>query len=303
MSFINFLSLIVLLFMPLVGAVDDKRTDFMTKVQEGYHNYVVLEDYRTENFSVTVTFGRYQKELYYGVFFSGEVSKATRPLLARGKRYYKFPLDGRGDLLAAAFTPKAGDALVIVDQTYRTYAGMWDPHKELYRYEFRPVGDVKVNPAELITGNAKGVKPVKVKPENLFSVAQEPLMFIIVIAASIVIATALIVILFLAIFRKGLFGHRARSRSVPSGPPITPERQLAAGEAEQTPPAPVAPAESLPPARPVKELLAEKGLPTDYGVLSEAEKNTVMVALMIMHKQGEISEEAYRRERIELWRK
>ena len=53
----------------------------------------------------------------------------------------------------------------------------------------------------------------------------------------------------------------------------------------------------------VKKYLLDKGYIIDYKSLSEDEKNKIMVELMVLKNEGKISEEDYKKETIELWKK
>lgn len=61
--------------------------------------------------------------------------------------------------------------------------------------------------------------------------------------------------------------------------------------------------EEIKPNRDVKEILRNEGFITDYKVLSEDEKNQIMVKLMILKNNKEISLEDYQKETKELWKK
>jgi len=317
----------ILAFLSLVLLAGSHREevfqDFEEKVNEAYSEYV-FEEYVNQRFGIKLVKGLMNGEVRYGFcFYSEEPGSHYVRLSYKGKIYVP-KADSRGDVEAVALNLREGEVFSIL--VYDSIGNLKTPLLDfqdmtvMSKQEFEQLEEAKM------TGRGNGAELTSLRAEFKLSFDA----WFLIGAGAVILICALIVFIFFK-KRKGLFDKEIRSENVfnfkeflsstfsfPADEQETEEdeydgREEDEEEAEEK--------EEEPDRRPrieeypwsrredeesgfnIAGYLREKGFITDYNVLSESEKNQIMLELMRLRDEKKITKDEYLEEIMKLWKK
>ena len=308
MAFLN--KLLLFLYIPFLllstSAITNKCDDFKKKVNDYYDSYV-LETYETNNFTFMVVEGICNDKLSYGVFLACvEANAYDLKIIVNGVEY-TVKEDSRGDYIAYVIVRTNDEISICV---FDNVNGNSTKRYE-YQLAYSSKEDIEIS-ENCVKGNNLTCKEVSKLKKN-YQIDTDVIIVIIVLSAVSLIC--IVWILALLVFKKGLFNKNIKRESEVVFFNFNEEKQedeidnieVEALEVEN---------ES------VKEVyekkynyeedieefdfkpyLQEKGYGLDYTLMTEEEKNQVMVLLMTLKYNGTINEFQYKNEVIKLWRK
>lgn len=286
------------------NAISDKCNDFKTKVNDYYDNYI-LELYETENYTFMAVEGICNNELTYGVFLASIDANSYDIKIYINEYEYTLEEDSRGDTIAHVILNTSSDIKICV---YDNAKGNSTKRYE-YVLKYQNINDF-LNDSNIIKGNNLGVDKVnKLKQVSLFR--SNVISFIIILSS--ISLVCILWLLYLYIFKKGIFDKTKERISeveffiyenvnesndnievevieeIKSQEEVYEKKQYFYEEDEAdfnfTP------------------FLQENGYSEDYSIMTEEEKNQVMVLLMTLKYKGTITESQYNKEVIKLWKK
>ncbi len=312
--------ILLILLLPILSvfpsAISEKTEDFKVKVNDYYDSYV-LETYETDNFTFMLAEGVCNSELAYGVYLASLEANSYDIKIYLNSVEYKLEEDSRGDVVCPVVKRLDGEIKVCV---YDNLNG-----NSTKRYE----SILKFNTKEALEMNVNCVKGNNLGTKEIFELdvnreIRNSIVTLVIILSSIS-GVCVLWILYLFITKKGLFDKAKEHVSEVdffvyeedervNNPYIRDD----ANEAEVISEENVYDNQN----NEQKDIyekkyyyeedledfdftpyLAEKGLGNDYSVMSEEEKNSVMILLMTLKHKGTINEVQYKNEVIKLWKK
>lgn len=309
--------ILTFILMLLASTPSSENLDIFNKqINDGYEKYEVLQEKSNIYYTFKVVRGINNDKMSYGVFLFNLDAKSHRIVIGDGEKSYTLKTNSRGDYLIPAVALNKDVRVYVVDEN--------DNEREYIDVLKIEVANFK-NLSNLVDGLNEGLSLDKLKAKasmNLFS-------FLIYVFAGVsIFFGGLIFYMFIA--KKGVFSpvnrqdevfnFREYVQNLPSQEiyiNTSPEEVELNTEDEVVDTKPQVEDEEAPIINMypyqreyddddeinVKELLIKKGYSTDYQSLSEEDRNTIMLALMLMRDMGEISRNQYQKEIIELWKK
>ncbi|HHX80984.1 MAG TPA: hypothetical protein GX692_07975 [Acholeplasmataceae bacterium] len=309
--------LAVLSLLTIAGFKDEFITDFDQKVNEAYSEYAVTE-YYNQNYGIKLVKGLLDGEVRYGFCFYSENSKDYYVRVSYQNKIYQLPTDGRGDVQAVALNLKEGDMFSIV--VYNSRSKSQEPFSEfkniqiMKKTEFETLEDTFI-------GLNKGTNLTNLKSEIKF----DPDLWLYLSVLGIVLLCALVIFIYYK-RRQGLFNQEIRSQNVfnfrefissnfevPGTSSQSYEETdfevIEEDDEEETSSSffdehySWAREEEERTDFDVNSYLQDKGFITDYSILSEEEKNLIMLELMLLRDKKQITRDEYLEETAKLWKK
>lgn len=315
--FILFYSLINLTFFANV-----RLEDYQDRIHQGYEFYEVLIEEQNQYYTLNITWGVNKNQINYSVYFYNDKPNHLSLRVIRNDYSYNLPSDSRGDIVVESFS---------VDNTESLFIVLLDRDNHLYRTVNLPLASDKaeflLRTNEFIVGENKGLKTI-----NLKQIYNPSKVILLVVGLFVIIFLSIIAILILYVTKTGVFRKKDQVINEPmqeyyqdlertlrrfaEEAQLTIERMQSTEMVEENKkeitdePTQVYKrllryefeddSEIL---FDIKKHLQDKGFITDYHLLSEEEKNLIMVELMILRDQKIISIDQYNQEVIRLWQK
>lgn len=301
-----------LLFLLIIAIIfpAEIKADFHGKVNAGYETYREVIYYENPYYEISIIQGINNDEVTFGLLFYNH-KPASDPhrvaIFIKGKEY-KLKTNSRKDIFAPAIALKDDVEIRIYDSFGRKRGNSFYL-QAMDATNFRSTFD------DLSIGENSGIELSKLSRN--FGVLKLEVLLLIIFASIIIICGLIILILFIT--KKGMFNEKKKIENIFNFrefaktlyeqaeyqepffnreeeeeefievTPIYERQRLYEGEEEQE--------------VDVTKLLQEKGFNVDYHSLSEAEKNEIMLELMMMRDLKEITLEQYQQEVIKLWSK
>lgn len=289
--------------------VSTYEESFINQVDNDYEYYEQFDEYSNSEYSLLVFKGIFNNKPSYAVKLSMDNPKAYYVLLEANDASYKVPFDDDGNSTAIA-----------IESVYNIHLSIYnkDDKKEDYNVNLGRFVKDQFDLTNASTGKGEGKEftslTAYIPKVSFFDT------FIIVLSSVIVIS--LVLLLFLFIKKKGMFNKNKRAEGIVSikeilrqetndivdndylkdftynkdtdndvklDDNICLENELNKENSEKI--------------KDIKAYLNDKGYITDYSVLSEEEKNNIMIELMKLKEKGMISLDDYYEESAELWKK
>lgn len=308
------MKLLFLIFVALLPSVSHMQS-FEEKVEEGYSSYTILygaieEEQSNNYYHIRVIQGINDQEVTFGFSLFNEQAKSHQIIIeSDGKLYYP-KTTNRGDYLVGAVRMDSDVTLHVVDSKNKS--------KFELTIEKMTVAEFEATTWMKFSGQGKGLALDKLSRNQKGSLVS--ILLIVFGAVSFVFGG---IIVYLAIAKKGLFNPERRGQNVTDFREIFNAYQQAMEDKQKEEgiileekdiiEEPLEEVQVYSKTRVYEEehdeeadvhaLLTSKGYRTDYSNLTEAEKNEVMLYLMQLRGLHDISEEQYRKEIIELWKK
>lgn len=279
---------------PLAAApANENYEQFMNEVDAGYEYYECIENTNNDSYSITIIKGIYNGYPCYGINFTSiEENKYHLSIYIDGG-YYRLEKSGRSE---------SGLAIIASSKIYVDLVNKDNNKMNLSELNIFTTTQFEIemeeNENKIITGQGKGrtFTNLTYEPQSYDFTKK----FITVLL--IIIGSTLSLLLILFIFKKGLFNKAKRSENIIN------MRNVLFEETKDNPnndyiqevPIPEEKAETI---ADVKAYLLEKGFITNYNILSEEEKNRIMIELIKLKNEKKITEDKYYEETYELWKK
>lgn len=279
---------------PLATApANENYEQFMNEVDAGYEYYECIENTNNDSYSITIIKGIYNGYPCYGINFTS---------IEENKYHLSIYIDGGYYRLEKSERSESGLAIIASSKIYVDLVNEDNNKMNLSELNIFTTTQFEIemeeNENKIITGQGKG--------RTFTSLTYEPQSydftkkFITVLL--IIIGSTLSLLLILFIFKKGLFNKAKRSENIIN------MRNVLFEETKDNPnndyiqevPMPEEKTETI---SDVKAYLLEKGFITNYNILSEEEKNRVMIELIKLKNEKKITEDKYYEETYELWKK
>ncbi|NLD26042.1 MAG: hypothetical protein GX661_01630 [Acholeplasmataceae bacterium] len=295
---------------------EDFSNRYNTLVNEAYSEYIEeRHEHPNYDYGITLVKGIIKNEVRYGFSFYSENAKSYYIRVYYNGNLYEIDSDSRGDVQVVALNLKEGDVFSL-----EVFEAKSNTKEALPEYENIEI----MTKAEFYTlesrnfGQGKGVSLTKLKtPIKIDSSIW------LYLAAFMIISGCGVVVFVYYKKRKGLFAPEIRSQNVfnfrdflnSSFEMTKPEDEgYEEGEAKEMPAEPdpnYIPVENYPWSRVedessgfnIGEYLRDRGYITDYNLLSEEEKNNIMIELMYLRDQKKITKDEYLEEASKLWKK
>ncbi len=293
-------SIILFVFLSLFSlyltTADDNRSTFLKEIDNNYKEYGLYEEY-TDDYYFIVVSGIYKDKKSFGVSLNSFKKKAyTIKIEINGETYY-LEEDEKGNVNAPLVGYSENKDITIYVCTTGRNSKIVSEHKLDFNFEYEGYNLQSLKYSSLIS--------VEIIDANFQG---------IIIILTVIISICAIIITFLAIFKKGVFNpnHKHQDDLVLIDSDndevdieetkeiensfdsaydkdyyIAKEKEYFEDEKEID----------------IRPLLIEKGFVSDYSLMSEEEKNQVMIYLMTLRHDGIISEKQCHDEEVKLWRK
>lgn len=282
---------LVMFLLPLgVETIGDSSYDlFMKQIDKAYSIYELSDKSEyNEKYELTIIQGFNKQAPSYGIYFSSKEAKEYYPVLTiEGTRYTLMENDNL-DYYAYSIT---GNIEITID-IYKDDKVV----DEGIHLNKLIITDIK-NPIE---GKANGIE------ESLLQIYRTKIPFLViflVVLSSIILLSGIgIIILFVT--KKGFFARDARKTGIIEMRQILNEQSFEETKKEEDYFAELVPEEpKQQEITDIKNYLQDKGFITNYDLLSEEEKNKIMIELINLKNNGLISMDTYYEETCELWKK
>lgn len=304
--------------------------DFDRKVNDAYSEYTAIEHYdESYPYGIKLVRGIIAGEVRYGFCFYSAQSKDYYVRVSYQGKLYRVSTDSRGDVQAVALNLKEGDTFSII--VYNSRSETQEPISTFKDIKIMSKAEFE-NLESKQSGLGKGVKLTRLESE--FNMSPET--WYLIVAVLIILACVLIVYIYYK-KRQGLFNQEIRSQNafnfrefISSNFGITDQNSEPYEEAdyevidddyqdevdedkaeEKDEDQESYFEEHYSWARDedersgfnITEYLQNKGYVTDYSVLSENEKNQIMLELMRLKDEKRITRDEYLEETAKLWKK
>ena len=301
MKFIMILTIIFQILLPAEQAV----SDFDTQVNSGYEVYSIVYEDKNTFYDLKIVQGINNGNMNFGiVLYNVEAKTHSIQVISNGKKYL-LPANDRGDYLAPAVKYTNDIEIQIINEQ--------SINKKISLEYFTPETYSSDN---LVTGNNEGIKTLRMSS----SIGVSKMGIISLIFAGVIVICGLVIYAFYR-RRKGIFSEQKRKENVFDFHEFY--GQYAANQNDDLVlnkegiviPETDIDEETVPAYErqrdyddedveiDVEAILQSKGYNTDYANALEIEKNDVMLELMRMRDDKEITQEQYRKETIKLWKK
>ncbi len=281
------------------GVIEDKYITFMETINEGYDLYCEVYSKENNNYKLVIVQGICNDKLSYSIQFTAAEARTYDIIIKINQTEYKGKKDGRGDYLIYNLDNKKNMEVII-----RLNATDHDSHTLVY---YDNVDTFLSSNDNLSSGLNEGIKASKISKNNNFTFLN---ILIIIFFGIIIISSITIFILFIT--KKGMFSEKSKLKYVnarKSNSGNYRHQQTINVEAEEVIESSSEPVKVYERQRSytsededfVKGLLKQKGFSIEYKLLDEDAKTQVMIELMKMRNNSEISQEQYKAEVIDLW--
>ncbi|MCI5939230.1 MAG: hypothetical protein MRZ17_04880 [Acholeplasmataceae bacterium] len=294
-------------FLISLGTLQEKVDNFNTSCSNAYELYLVDKEIDNDLMYLNITLGIYDNQAGYSIcFLSGDAGRYTARIKVHvSDNTYKLPQDDRGDSLLY---------FVVADtaSTLQIYLG--ETCIASYDLPQVSVDSLRLN-ENLKSGNNQGFTEWGLSHQKT-----PKLTFILSIVFSCIIVLSIVVILVLALTKKGIFNKANRIEQAKTGmnystmnnevevveettiTPSAPEEPKANADTHEEPKEVYKKIHDYEnDGRDVSQILMNKGFNVNYKELSMEDKNKVMLELMRMKDFKEITNDEYRSEVIKLW--
>lgn len=277
-----------------------RGTDFyLEKVNEAYSSYRVDVDEENENYKLSIITGICNDSFSYGVFFEPAKNSSLILVCKMNDEIYEFPTSSDKSIWIVAIKYDSEATIILYDTKTKTSSSKLSIQSETYNNQFDYQG----------LSNGSEVSSLKSMNDRFNTQVT------LYIVCGVVVTICIIILLAFKATHSGLFSKTRRTSST-----FNMKDFLQSTPEEKDPYDPVSDVEVAPFVessqeqsdesikeeilkKTAKEHLMDKGYVVDYSLLSEEEKDKVMLELMLLKNNGEITEEEYKKETIELWRK
>jgi len=276
-------------------------SSFMEEVHEGYSVYeeVVNEHNSNNYYSVKVIRGIYNDVPCYGIAFYSENAGEYEIAIEKDDTLYKFKQNDRKDGYAVSVKADSMIKIHIFDKEGR---------KQDFTGESKLL---KFDKDDIIENDnyAEGLNNGKAFTNLDLYTSKVPFMYAFIYSLIILIVICGIVISIIAIRRKGMFNKKVRSEGVVDIASLINEAKekeevnLWDGYKPEKEEIIIEAVEEEIEYINLQEYLISKGYLTDYSLMSEDEKNNLMIELMMLKNSKKISEDMYYEETYKLWKK
>lgn len=314
----RFLVIILSLF-KLTYFANVSLDEYKDKLHRGYNLYETLVEEENQYYTLNITWGINQGKVSYSVYFYNDKPKHLKIKIMQNNSLYTLPVDNRGDVVVEGFYVKKIQNLTVY---------IVDKDDHIYRTVSLPIAlkedDFKNQATVMLTGQNKGLEIVKLKS---ISTDDQFVLIIIGLLSIILISSGIILVLYLT--KSGLFKkdenreeemkifYEQLEQTLEEIAKMTNQvleqtkKQQNVIDAEVVGEEPKQvykrslryDDEDIISTYDIKKHLQEKGFSTNYSMLTEEEKNKIMIELMIMRDLNLITNEQYTQEVIELWKK
>lgn len=279
---------------PLAAApANENYEQFMNEVDAGYEYYECIENTNNDSYSITIIKGIYNGYPCYGINFTSiEENKYHLSIYIDGG-YYRLEKSGRSE---------SGLAIIASSKIYVDLVNKDNNKMNLSELNIFTTTQFEIemeeNENKIITGQGKGrtFTNLTYEPQSYDFTKK----FITVLL--IIIGSTLSLLLILFIFKKGLFNKAKRSENIINMRNVLFEETKDNPNNDYIQEVPI-PEEKTETIADVKAYLLEKGFITNYNILSEEEKNRIMIELIKLKNEKKITEDKYYEETYELWKK
>ncbi len=300
---------LLLSFMPLNNNTYDKK-QFIEEIENGYNAYYCYEAEETESYYLQYVIGDYDEMLGYSIYFEPKTDYSIEYHYKNSSKTYHPTVDYSGKSMTLFIV--LNEEITIEIKTKGVTTKSID--LEYYNLEHYQIHFNKI----YVKGNNEGFTPIYLesqKQQNHNRPEQvNDTVFILSIVFTAIIFLSIIIILVLAITKKGLFNndklnnefkeeHEARDQIqniIKENPIYVESEEIIEEEKEVYQKSKQYEDEET---RDISLLLQEKGFNTNYKELDIILKNEIMLELMMLRNNNEITEQEYKNETIKLWMK
>ena len=295
------LTMILVILSAFSSKVEENYNQYLSNINSAYGEYVI-DVTENENYTVAVVQGMCNNTLSYGVFLSSYDNDAYVIKVFIDDKEYSLPTNSRSDTMVYAVNmPTKITRICVYDNDSGNSTLRWE--MELY---IKDINDLNNNP-NLYHGMNEGIEVSTMSRKYNF----KTIAIVLVIITLVIISAGLVLVLFMKKNKKGIFKENKDSDTVvffenPNDISINDdikEEKVEELEVKEVYEKKYYFDDDEENYIDIKPLLEEKGYKTDYKILSEAEKNEVMIFLMTLRHDGKISEAQYKKETANLWKK
>lgn len=297
--------------------------EFDDNVHAAYEEYRVFADYTTPNYSIKVVQGLIDNDVYYGVCFYNEYATDYKLRIEINDKLYTIKAKERNNISATALNIKTGNTFSIV---------VYDKNDNLQYFGIDNLSDITAASKEeffeyqdsIQQGLGHGVKSIK--PKLVSNINWAPFLIILTVLGIILLICVVIILIYYK-KRKGMFSDVERKKNVFNFKEfivsveqslkqtddeeyiVAESKTIEKDETEQqtdtnqyTPHYSWARNEEKRSGFNIKKHLQELGFITDYRIIETDEKNKIMLELMRLKDQKNITQDDYLNEVSELWK-
>ena len=295
------LTMILVILSAFSSKVEENYNQYLSNINSAYGEYVI-DVTENENYTVAVVQGMCNNTLSYGVFLSSYDNDAYVIKVFIDDKEYSLPTNSRSDTMVYAVNmPTKITRVCVYDNDSGNSTLRWE--MELY---IKDINDLNNNP-NLYHGMNEGIEVSTMSRKYNF----KTIAIVLVIITAVIISAGLVLVLFMKKNKKGIFKENKDSDTVvffENPNDISVDGDIKEEKVEELEVKEVYEKkyyfdDDEENYIDIKPLLEEKGYKTDYKILSEAEKNEVMIFLMTLRHDGKISESQYKKETANLWKK
>lgn len=301
---------LILSFFNLGAFANVKIDDFNNNIHQGYELYEVIVDESNQYYTLKVAWGVNNDKINYSIYFYSEKAKDLNMIIIYNNKQYTLPKDERGDIAVEAFGVRGNSSLKLV---------IFDKGKHVYTTIDLPTA---LNKEEFLLealNNVEGLnKGLKISSLKVYRDIKNFSIVVFALFSVIILLSATIVVI--VVTKKGVFNQEYDDiiRYTPEERPfeyIFLEPDVIKEDTNN-----VLDLEEDDEPRSIYnrmrqydfdddnnydfdvfEYLTQKGFNANYEVLSEAEKDLIMLELMRLRDEKVISLEQYNQEVIKLW--
>ena len=262
---------------------------FEENVSTYYKSYSITDKSRENEYELLISSGICNEVYSYGVYFKSLDSKKYTITAIVNDETYVIEQNSSGYVEEYRYGLYENTKLIILDEDYKKI-------EEINLYLIN---------VSFENGQNQGVELSNYRALKT-SINKQLLIFGI---SGGLIAISLIVLLVLYITRNGLFKVEKRNNDVYSIKPLIDDSEYEPFDPTSNVIDKLVEEEKIEEIKKtqmsqtqLKEHLIEKGFITEYNLVSEEEKNKIMLELMVLRNKGNISEETYKKEVVELWK-
>lgn len=295
------LTMILVILSAFSSKVEENYNQYLSNINSAYGEYVI-DVTENENYTVAVVQGMCNNTLSYGVFLSSYDNDAYVIKVFIDDKEYSLPTNSRSDTMVYAVNmPTKITRVCVYDNDSGNSTLRWE--MELY---VKDINDLNNNP-NLYHGMNEGIEVSTMSRRYNF----KTIAIVLVIITAVIISAGLVLVLFMKKNKKGIFKENKDSDTVvffenPNDISVDgdiKEEKVDELEVKEVYEKKYYFDDDEENYIDIKPLLEEKGYKADYKILSEAEKNEVMIFLMTLRHDGKISEAQYKKETANLWKK
>ena len=309
--FLSFFNFVVAAYVSITPErIDEIQINFLNEVDKGYEYYVQYDNVDTEEYSLLIVNGIYNKTGCYGISFVPSTTNAYYIVLETDKSLFT--------LSRTQYQEKAIAIKADIDYTITIYDKNNNKVETFNSISLKKFSSSDFDKTSAIEGKGSGASFTVL---NSYTKNLRFLPVLLITLASLICFVGL-VILVLFVMKKGFFNKEKRKEGVVSMRDIYEAKTNDQEEQEIT----FEPNENtkdvsdtiIPVINPnkrdedenvtskiedIKAYLQDQGFVIDYSILDEEEKNKIMMELIKLKNDGSISLDAYYKETYELWKK